>query len=296
MASTQLARAAAQLHEAALDVARVAALRSAQPQETATGPQVPQQPGLADNEDGDDGPVTAGTVAEEMAQGNDPGGTPMTGTTARRRTVDHRPRPTHPPPRWPLKAVLDLGAVLTAPGCARAWTREILWEWDAAELADDAELVASELITNSVSACAGPGRAVIRLVLTLDQGELAVLVRDDDLSVPVAAQPGADDESGRGLLIVEHLSDRCGWYPLEGARPAKVTWAVISWPGWAGGELPGRPPPGGLRDVGAAGAAGPAPALPARPRRMPPLTAVTRAPRLVDLEILATVKAALERL
>jgi hypothetical protein len=39
MASTQVARAAAQLHEAALDVARVAALRAAQPEELVTGPQ-----------------------------------------------------------------------------------------------------------------------------------------------------------------------------------------------------------------------------------------------------------------
>jgi anti-sigma regulatory factor (Ser/Thr protein kinase) len=296
MASTQVARAAAQLHEAALDVARVAALRSAQPQEPANGPQVPQQPGIADHENGDDGPVTAGTVAGGMAQGNDPGGTPMTGTTARRQTMDHRPRPMHPPPRWPLKAVLDLGAVLTAPGCARAWTREILWEWDAAELTDDAELVASELVTNSVSACTGPDRAAIRLVLTLDQGELAVLVRDDDPSAPVAAQPGAEDESGRGLLIVEHLSDRCGWYPLQGARPAKVTWAVISRPGGPHGELSGGPHPRCLRDVSAAVALGPASALPARPRRALPLTAGMRVPRLVDPEILARVKAALERL
>ncbi len=279
-----------------MDVARVAARRSAHPQEPETGPQALQRPGLADNEDGDDGPVTIGTVAEEMAQGNYPGGTSMTGTTARRRTVDHRPRPTRPPPRSPRKAVLDLGAVLTAPGCARAWTREILWEWDAAELADDAEFVVSELITNSVSACAGLDRAVIRLVLTLDQGELAVLVRDDDPSAPVAAQPGADDESGRGLLIVEHLSDRCGWYPLEGARPAKVTWAVISRPGRADGELSGGPHPGRLRDASAAVAPGPASALPDRPRRAPPLTARMREPRLVDLEILARVKAALERL
>lgn len=69
MASTQVARAAAQLHEAALDVARVAALRSAQPQELTTGPQVPQQFGLTEDEDGVDGPVTAGTVTGEMAQG-----------------------------------------------------------------------------------------------------------------------------------------------------------------------------------------------------------------------------------
>lgn len=72
MASTQVARAAAQLHEAALDVARVAARRSTQPQEPATGPQVPQQSGLADNEDGDNGTVTVGAVVDEMAQGTIP--------------------------------------------------------------------------------------------------------------------------------------------------------------------------------------------------------------------------------
>jgi anti-sigma regulatory factor (Ser/Thr protein kinase) len=196
----------------------------------------------------------------------------------------------------PPRAFLDLGAVLTAPGCARAWTREILWEWGAAGLADAAELVASELVTNSVNACAGLDRAVIRLVLTIDQGELAVLVRDDHPGVPVAAQPGADDEGGRGLLIVEHLSDRCGWYPLEGARPAKVTWAVISGPARAGGGLPAGPQPGGLPDAGPAGAARPASVLPARSRRVPPPIRGMRTPRLVDLEILARVKAALERL
>jgi hypothetical protein len=45
MASTQIARAAAQLHEAAQDVARVAALRSAQPQEPTAQPPAPKQPG-----------------------------------------------------------------------------------------------------------------------------------------------------------------------------------------------------------------------------------------------------------
>ena len=50
-------------------MARVAALRSTQPQEPATGPQVPQQSALADNEDGNDQPVTVGAVADEMAQG-----------------------------------------------------------------------------------------------------------------------------------------------------------------------------------------------------------------------------------
>ena len=79
-------------------------------------------------------------------------------------------------PARPPRAYLDLGAVLTAPRCARAWTREILWEWSAADLADAAELVASELVTNSVNASAGLDKAAIRLVLTLGQGELAILM------------------------------------------------------------------------------------------------------------------------
>ena len=185
--------------------------------------------------------------------------------------------PTGQVPSLPPRAVLDLGAVPTAPRCARAWTREILWEWGAAELADAAELLVSELVTNSLEACAGLDLAAIRLVLTLDQGELAILVRDSHPGVPLAVQPGADDESGRGLLIVEQLSDRCGWYPLSAPEPAKVTWAVISGAGQAASLLP-------------------APALPARRRPVPAPAGAARVPRPVDPAILARVKSALERL
>ena len=170
---------------------------------------------------------------------------------ARTATVTGPPRTCQGPPgrapARPPRAFLDLGAVPTAPRCARAWTREILWEWGAAELADAAELVASELVTNSLNACAGLDRAGIRLVLTLDKGELAILVRDNHPGVPLATQPGADDEGGRGLLIVEHLSDRCGWYPLNDPEPAKVTWAVLTAAGQAAGRLPAAPHPGAVR-------------------------------------------------
>jgi anti-sigma regulatory factor (Ser/Thr protein kinase) len=170
-----------------------------------------------------------------------------------------------------------LGAVPTAPGCARAWTREILWEWGAAELAEAAELVVSELVTNSLEASVGLGLSGIRLVLTLDKGELAILVRDSHPGVPLDVQPGADEESGRGLLIVEHLSDRCGWYPLNDQEHAKVTWAVLT----VAGQAASRPP---------------ASALPARRRPVPTPAKASRAPRPVDPHILARVKSALERL
>jgi anti-sigma regulatory factor (Ser/Thr protein kinase) len=213
---------------------------------------------------------------------------------ARTATVTGPPRPCHGPPGQaparrscpgppeqvpsrPPHAVLDLGAVPTAPRCARAWTREILWEWGAAELADTAEVVASELVTNSLKASAGLDLAAIRLVLTLDKGELAILVRDSHPGVPLAVRPGPDDESGRGLLIVEQLSARCGWYPLHGQQHAKVTWAVLAGDGQAASRLP-------------------ASALPARRRPAPGPATAARAPTPVDPAILARVKSALERL
>lgn len=145
----------------------------------------------------------------------------MPARTAPRATAE---QPCSRPPR----AFLELGAPLTAPGCVRAWTREILWERGLAELADTVEIVVSELVTNSVNASRALSRPVIWLILTLGRGELAILVRDDHPGAPQVRRPGAEDESGRGLLLAVTLSDRCGWYPLEEGDPGKVVRAVLS--------------------------------------------------------------------
>jgi anti-sigma regulatory factor (Ser/Thr protein kinase) len=148
------------------------------------------------------------------------------------RTASAQPCPW--PPR-PPRASLDLGAMLTAPGCARAWTREILQEWALPSLADNAEAIVSELVANSVNASQRLDRAAIRLILAFEKGELVIFVRDDHPGAPQLRNPGADDESGRGLVLVEALSDRFGWYPLDGARPGKVVWAAVqAKPGYPG--------------------------------------------------------------
>jgi anti-sigma regulatory factor (Ser/Thr protein kinase) len=130
----------------------------------------------------------------------------------------------------PLRAVLDLGAVSAAPGCARAWTRQVLWEWRLTGLADNAELVVSELTTNSVLASRWQVRAAIQLTLICDRQQLVVLVRDSEPGTPTRRHAGADDESGRGLLLVESLSDRFGWYLADDGAPGKVVWAALSVP------------------------------------------------------------------
>jgi anti-sigma regulatory factor (Ser/Thr protein kinase) len=129
---------------------------------------------------------------------------------------------------WPLRAVLDLGALPTAPGCARAWTAAILREWRLSGLADTAELIVSELVTNSVHACRRLALSAIRLILVSDQRRLAILVRDAASVTPAPRHPGADDESGRGLLLVESMSDQFGWYPCGDGGSGKVVWSAIS--------------------------------------------------------------------
>ena len=82
-----------------------------------------------------------------------------TSTVARRRTAHHRP---YPPPGRPPRAVLDLGAVPTAPGCARAWTRQVIWEWRLVGISDTADLIVTELTTNAVLISRQEGQPFIR--------------------------------------------------------------------------------------------------------------------------------------
>jgi anti-sigma regulatory factor (Ser/Thr protein kinase) len=136
----------------------------------------------------------------------------VTVTVTRRETETVQPRSDQLQPAaacWPLRAVLDLGAVLTAPGCARTWTRQILWEWRLTSLAD-AELVVSELVTNALLASRWLERAAIRLILVSDGQQLVVLVRDFDFGTPAPRPASGEDESGRGLLLVDSISDRFG--------------------------------------------------------------------------------------
>jgi anti-sigma regulatory factor (Ser/Thr protein kinase) len=129
--------------------------------------------------------------------------------------------------RWPLYAVLDLGALLTAPGCGRAWTQALLWEWRLAHLADTAQVVVSELLTNAVLASSGLDQAAIQLSLASDRERLLIFVRDFDPGAPAPRHAGDDDETGRGLMLVEAISDRFGWYRATDGTPGKVVWAAL---------------------------------------------------------------------
>jgi len=104
----------------------------------------------------------------------------------------------------------------------------VLWEWGHAELSDDAGLVVSELMTNAVAATRDlvpVSLAPVRLWLASDTELVLILVGDASTRPPLHVEAGPDSDSGRGLRLVEAMSGRWGWYPVNAAGMAKVVWA-----------------------------------------------------------------------
>jgi hypothetical protein len=158
----------------------------------------------------------------------------MTGHSATKTQTVPPPHPYQPQPDlagWPLHAALHLGALPTAPGCGRAWTRQILREWDLDHLTDNTELLVSELTTNALQASAPIADAAIGLWLASDCERTMILVWDPSPQPPTPANPGHDTENGRGLLLVQALSLQWGWYFSAGtssrSHAGKVVWAIV---------------------------------------------------------------------
>jgi anti-sigma regulatory factor (Ser/Thr protein kinase) len=131
---------------------------------------------------------------------------------------------------WPFRDAITLGALEGAVPSARAHVRQLLWEWDQADLAQDVSVVVSELVTNAVVASSEswPAIAPVQLWLGSDITCVMVSVADSSPRPPVRLNMAADAVGGRGLGLVEALSTRWGWYPMHPAtagEPVKVVWA-----------------------------------------------------------------------
>jgi hypothetical protein len=112
----------------------------------------------------------------------------------------------------------------------RDFTRATLVEWDMPELADVAELVASELVTNALrhgvpSACQLNSEHCVRLRLLAQAPFVMCMVTDPGADIPVLRESEPTSESGRGLNVVECCSVRWGWHLLDDG--GKVVWALL---------------------------------------------------------------------
>ncbi len=138
---------------------------------------------------------------------------------------------------WPMTDTLTLGALPTAVGSARVHARVLVSEWAMDDMAEDVTLIVSELVTNAVLAStnadgrpkykdASAGMPVVHLRLSSDHVRLVIEVWDLSPQAPEARQPEPPAENGRGLVLVEALSQRWGWERVSG-WPGKVVWAEL---------------------------------------------------------------------
>jgi hypothetical protein len=154
------------------------------------------------------------------------------------------PHPSLPHDGWlaafPHRSFLELGAYRPAAGSARGHARNVLGEWGLGDFSDAVLHVVSELITNSVTATEQVawegGRPPVRMWLLGGPGaggggEVLVMVWDAVDREPAPRIAGDQEESGRGLAIVECLSGRqWDWYLPGPPHGGKVTRALIDSP------------------------------------------------------------------
>ncbi|MET9832655.1 SpoIIE family protein phosphatase [Streptomyces sp. NPDC006385] len=103
---------------------------------------------------------------------------------------------------------------------ARHMIRAAVRAWDAAERADEIELVADELITNALMHTEGSAIVTLR-VLTGSERRLRVEVEDSSSALPRRREAGESGVSGRGLLLVDLLTDVWG---VEARGGGKAVW------------------------------------------------------------------------
>jgi serine/threonine-protein kinase RsbW len=120
------------------------------------------------------------------------------------------------------EALVHLGPDVSSLGEGRRFVEKTLREWNVdEETIEPVMLVANELIANAiVHAHSSP---VLSLVGA--GADLLLRVADEGGSLPVTPRATAGDEGGRGLLLVEALSDRWG---VDASGSGKTVWVTFA--------------------------------------------------------------------
>jgi anti-sigma regulatory factor (Ser/Thr protein kinase) len=121
--------------------------------------------------------------------------------------------PTRPAVRHRHCVMLTAGPAAAAE--ARGRVRAAICTWDVRVDVDVAVLLASELVTNAIRQEAG---GPVMLAIACSQDELRVDVHDTSHALPVPVRAEVDAEAGRGLVLVDTLSDEWGWYQTPSGK------------------------------------------------------------------------------
>jgi anti-sigma regulatory factor (Ser/Thr protein kinase) len=136
--------------------------------------------------------------------------------------------------------MLALVALPTSPFWSRRYTRSFLdtCRGMSQETAETAELLVSELVTNSVRFSGDPARryqysergdaGLISLYLRHFPEGLLIEVYDTDNEPPIQSQPSEYAETGRGLMLVNALSKEWSYFFPPGG--GKVVYCLLEIP------------------------------------------------------------------
>ncbi|GHA77888.1 hypothetical protein GCM10010345_94250 [Streptomyces canarius] len=106
---------------------------------------------------------------------------------------------------------------------ARTLVAAALNTWGRGDLLDAGILIADELVTNAVNhtRC----RTIRLVVRRVPPDRVRIGVADTSREVPCVGMPDEDSENGRGLVLIDTLSDRWG-YDLHPTW--KLVWAELT--------------------------------------------------------------------
>lgn len=117
---------------------------------------------------------------------------------------------------------MDARADSLAPRQARVFVATAMKAWGLADLVERAELLTSEVVTNAIVHAHGP----VHLVVEARSASVVVEVKEDTApaQVVVEGEEVAEADHGRGMALVDALSDRWGWWEVDGG---KVVWFAL---------------------------------------------------------------------
>ena len=108
-----------------------------------------------------------------------------------------------------------LSADTASAGQARRFVDQVLSRWRCDSVLDDVKLLVSELVTNAVIHAGSEVEVAVRL---LNDAVRIEVVDRAPVSKLKPSMPGHDDESGRGLLLVETMASAWGVEPIDGGK------------------------------------------------------------------------------
>ncbi|MFE4368572.1 ATP-binding protein [Streptomyces sp. NPDC056835] len=150
-------------------------------------------------------------------------------------TVTATATPVPPPPQGAETYRLALPSTATAPRIARDFVTSLLGLSRHGNLVDDARLCVTEVVTNAHRHTRTP---LIRVHVTVNRKQVTVSVADDKPWVlptpsartgPAALDAAGEQDSGRGLVLVESLALAWGSTVYGGCSPShKTVWFTLS--------------------------------------------------------------------